>query len=142
MYKVGIQRHFSARHFLVGGDWGAENAAHEHHYLLEWRLGADQTDRHGFVADLTRLEAALDAVLPDFEGTLLNQLPGLAGLNPSVERLARLVSDRLLERLNRPGVAPNLQTSEVRIWESGSAWASWSECLPGPAGEISRDGGP
>jgi len=38
MYTVTITRDFVAQHFLVGGDWGAENQWHSHHYQVEVRL--------------------------------------------------------------------------------------------------------
>jgi 6-pyruvoyltetrahydropterin/6-carboxytetrahydropterin synthase len=31
MYTVTITRDFVAQHFLIGGDWGAENQWHSHH---------------------------------------------------------------------------------------------------------------
>ena len=33
MYTLGIKRDFIARHFLIGGDWGAENLPNSHHYF-------------------------------------------------------------------------------------------------------------
>ena len=38
MYTVTITRDFVAQHFLIGGDWGAENQWHSHHYQVEVRL--------------------------------------------------------------------------------------------------------
>ena len=39
MYTLAVQRDFVAQHFLIGGDWGAENDWHSHHYRLEDRAG-------------------------------------------------------------------------------------------------------
>jgi 6-pyruvoyltetrahydropterin/6-carboxytetrahydropterin synthase len=38
MYTVAVKRDFVAQHFLVGGDWGAENQKHSHHYEVELQL--------------------------------------------------------------------------------------------------------
>ena len=35
MYSVAVKREFVAQHFLIGGDWGAENDWHSHHYQVE-----------------------------------------------------------------------------------------------------------
>ena len=51
-YAVAVRREFAARHFLIGGDWGAENELHEHHYAVEIRLKGRQLDRHGYLIDI------------------------------------------------------------------------------------------
>ncbi|RQW02823.1 MAG: 6-carboxytetrahydropterin synthase, partial [Calditrichaeota bacterium] len=38
MYTVTVIRDFISRHFLIGGDWGAENDLHSHHYKIELML--------------------------------------------------------------------------------------------------------
>ena len=35
MYSLAIRRDFVAQHYLIGGDWGAENQKHSHHYQVE-----------------------------------------------------------------------------------------------------------
>ena len=57
MYTVAVQREFTARHFLVGGDWGDENEPHAHHYVAEVRLEGPDLATHGYLDDLP-LEAA------------------------------------------------------------------------------------
>ena len=45
MYAVAVSRDFVAQHFLIGGDWGAENESHSHHYRVEVGLeGATPVD--------------------------------------------------------------------------------------------------
>ena len=48
MYTLAVQRDFVAQHYLIGGDWGAENFWHSHHYRLEVQLEAD-SDRKSVV---------------------------------------------------------------------------------------------
>src|SRR5918993_508802 len=52
MYTLGIKRNFIARHFLVGGDWGAENLPNSHHYVLELQLTGKELDQHGYLVDI------------------------------------------------------------------------------------------
>lgn len=121
MYTLGLQREFSARHYLVGGDWGAENQLHPHAYRLEVRLYGDELDTHGFLVDLVQLERSMEVVLGRIRDRTLNDLPEFSGLNPSLEHLARIVCLALERDLPRGG----LLGLEVRIWEDSSAWASY-----------------
>jgi 6-pyruvoyl-tetrahydropterin synthase len=59
-YAVAVRREFTARHFLIGGEWGAENDLHEHHYAVEFRLKGRQLDRHGYLIDIDAVTAALE----------------------------------------------------------------------------------
>ena len=38
MYTVSVKQDLIAQHYLIGGDWGAENEPHSHHYEVEVRL--------------------------------------------------------------------------------------------------------
>ena len=35
MYQLAVTRDFVAQHYLIGGDWGAENSRHSHAYRIE-----------------------------------------------------------------------------------------------------------
>ncbi len=124
-YQLCLQRDFEASHFLIGGDWGAENQVHSHAYRLEWILEGEDLDEHGYLVDLTNVEQHLEAVLAGYRNHLLNDLPGFVGVNPSLERFCRILSDLLGARLEGEG----LQAHVVRLWESETAWASFRQAL-------------
>ncbi len=84
MYTVAVKRDFVAQHFLIGGDWGAENNLHSHHYALELRLEGDRLDRHGYLVDIVEIEHALTELVNHYRDHTLNDLPEFAGLNPSI----------------------------------------------------------
>ena len=86
MYSLGVRREFSARHYLVGGDWGDENIEHSHRYRMELVLEAKSLDRHGFLVDIVEVERHLGEVAAEFQGKTLNTLAAFAGINPSIER--------------------------------------------------------
>jgi 6-pyruvoyltetrahydropterin/6-carboxytetrahydropterin synthase len=121
MYTLGVQRSFTAYHYLVGGDWGAENQRHAHDYKLELRLDASSLDQHGYCVDIVQVEEALDAFVQAHAGATLNDLPPFAGLNPSIEHFCRIAA----EALRTPVAAPNLTALSVRIWENDIAWAEY-----------------
>ena len=125
MYTLAVRRDFVAQHFLIGGDWGAENQWHSHHYVLELQLEGDTLDRHGYLVDIVNVEAALEEVVAHYKDKTLNELPEFAGLNPSIEHFSRIVCQRLAERVR----ADNLTAVAVRIWENDIAWTSYRLAL-------------
>ncbi len=122
MYSVAVKRNFIAQHFLVGGDWGAENQRHSHHYQLELQLDGSELDQHGYLVDIVEVEQALEGLCARYRDQLLNELPEFSGLNPSLEHFARILCQALHARLS----PPNLRTLTVRLWENEIAWAAYS----------------
>lgn len=125
MYSLGVRRLFTARHYLIGGDWGEENIEHPHHYRLELILEAETLDRHGFLVDIVEVEGHLDEVVAGFQGKVLNRLPTFAGLNPSIERLASVLHAAFKGRFAHLQLA----ALAVTIWEDDIAWTSYRESL-------------
>ena len=125
MYSLGVRRTFSARHFLIGGDWGEENLEHSHRYRLELVLEAQTLDRHGFLVDIVEVEDHLDEVTAEFQDKTLNSLPAFADLNPSIERLAAVLHAAFRQRLAHLQLA----ALAVTVWEDDIAWTSYRETL-------------
>src|SRR5712692_553754 len=122
MYTVTVTRDFVAQHFLVGGDWGAENQWHSHHYQVEVRLEGATLDQHGYLVDIV---TNLEALVSYFRDKTLNETPEFTGLNPSIEHFARIVCQTLAERIK----APTLEAITVRMWEHEHAWAAYRKEL-------------
>ncbi len=120
-YTVAVQRTFVAQHYLVGGDWGAENQKHSHHYTLEVQLDGDRLDRHGYLVDIVDIERHLNALVDEYRDQTLNDRPEFAGLNPSIEHFARLLCQRLVARIQ----ADTLTAVVVKLWENEIAWAAY-----------------
>ena len=125
MYSVAVQRKFVAQHFLIGGDWGAENQKHSHAYAIELILSGDRLDQHGYLVDIVDIEHHLDGLVAYYRDRTLNELPEFAGLNPSIEHFARIVCATLAARLK----ANTLTTMTVKLWETDIAWASYTLAL-------------
>jgi 6-pyruvoyltetrahydropterin/6-carboxytetrahydropterin synthase len=121
MYTVAVQRDFIAQHYLIGGDWGAENQLHSHHYTLELQLHGDELDEHGYLVDIVVVEEQLAAAVNSLRDQTLNDLPEFAGINPSIEHLARILATALSARIQ----AANLHSLTVQVWENEIAWASY-----------------
>ena len=121
MYTLAVKRDFVAQHFLIGGDWGAENEWHSHHYALEVQLQGEKLDQHGYLVDIVDVEAHLDAIVAHYRDKTLNELPEFAGLNPSIEHFTRIICTTLAERIQ----TEQLARVRVVIWENEIAWAAF-----------------
>ena len=122
MYTLGVRRDFIARHYLIGGDWGAENLPNSHRYVLELQLEGPQLDSHGYLCDIVDVDTSLEQTLRLFREKMLNDLPEFEGLNPSIEHFARILATSLNERIK----AENIARLRVVLWESDGAWAGYS----------------
>ena len=121
MHKLGVRRDFIARHYLIGGDWGAENFPNSHHYVLELQLMGRELDEHGYLVDIVDVEKNLDEIVNYYREQMLNDKPEFAGLNPSLEHFARILATTLSERIK----ADNITELVVVLWENESAWAAY-----------------
>ena len=122
MYTLGVRRDFIARHFLIGGDWGAENYPNSHHYVLELQLEGKELDQHGYLVDIVDVEKHLDEIVKYYKDQMLNDKPEFAGLNPSIEHFARILATSLSQRIK----AENITALRVVLWENESAWAAFN----------------
>jgi 6-pyruvoyltetrahydropterin/6-carboxytetrahydropterin synthase len=121
MYSVAVKRDFVAQHFLIGGDWGAENDWHSHHYQVEVTLQGPTLDRHGYLVDIVDINTHLEALVTHYRDKTLNDQLEFKGLNPSLEHFARIFCQALSERIQ----APNLSELLVKMWENETTWAAY-----------------
>lgn len=125
MYTVAVKRDFIAQHFLIGGDWGAENEWHSHHYAIEVQLEGDKLDAHGYLVDIVDIEKNLNALVTHYRDQTLNELPEFSGMNPSIEHFSRLLCQALVSRIH----AETLTAVTVKLWENEIAWASFRQVI-------------
>ena len=125
MFRVGIKRQFSCSHYLVG-EFDEESRPHSHIYTVEWSLASEVLDENGFSVDISLLESTLEAILDRVSGKLLNDFPFFQDKQTSVENFAVFLYEQLVGKLEQSAFDFGaIRDSEVRIWESDSAWASY-----------------
>jgi 6-pyruvoyltetrahydropterin/6-carboxytetrahydropterin synthase len=125
-YRLMVRRSFIAQHFLTVPDPGPEGEVHSHEFTVEVEFAAPDLGEYGYVVDIDAVESILDDLEARYADSLLNDLPEFGDRNPSVERFARLFSDRLTAALEDP--TPTRLV--VRMWEDDLAWASYERDLP------------
>jgi 6-pyruvoyltetrahydropterin/6-carboxytetrahydropterin synthase len=126
MYTIAVKRDFVAQHYLIGGDWGAENQKHSHHYQVELQLEGRSLDAHGYLVDIVAIERYLEETIARYRDRTLNDLAAFEGLNPSIEHFTRILADQLNDCIH----APNIETLRVKLWENEIAWASYTHLRP------------
>lgn len=120
MYRLAITRDFTAHHYLIGGDWGAENQLHSHHYRAEVLIRGSELDEHGYLVDIVEVERILNEVIDRFRDRTLNELEAFRSSNPSLERFARMFWMLLSET---PPLSSHRLT--VKLWENETDYASY-----------------
>ena len=118
---LAIWRDLTARHFLIGGDWGPENDLHSHEYRIQIEIQRSRLDEHGFLVDIDALTKDFEKIINTYRGAILNDLDAFHGLNPSIEHLSRIISQQI-----EPVLAPfKLDGYSVKVWEDDIAWTRY-----------------
>jgi 6-pyruvoyl-tetrahydropterin synthase len=132
VFSVTVRDHMMIAHSLRGAVFGPAQRLHGATYVVDATFRRADLDADGIVVDIGRAADALRTVLGELGYRNLDDQPGLAGTNTTTEALARLVADRLAERV-RAGelgaAADALDGLVVTLRESHVAWASYERAL-------------
>lgn len=132
MFSVTVRDHMMVAHSLQGAAFGPAQRLHGATYVVDATFRRDELDADGIVVDIERVVAALHAVLGELTLRNLDDEPELQGMNTTTETLARLVADRLADRVAAGDLgeqARELTGVVVTLHESHVAWASYERAL-------------
>ena len=132
MYSVNVRDHVMIAHSLHGEVFGPAQRLHGATYVVDATFSGEHLDPDGIVVDIGRAGEHLRAVLADLDYRNLDEEPALAGQNTTTEALARLVADRLAERVGAGDLgeaARDLARITVTLHESHVAWAAYERAL-------------
>ena len=116
-----IRDHMMIAHSLRGEVFGPAQRLHGATYVVDATFRRAALDDDSIVVDIGRAAEELRAVLAELDYRNLDEEPSLAGVNTTTEALARLIADRLAERLQ----AIELDGLVVTLHESPVASASY-----------------
>jgi 6-pyruvoyl-tetrahydropterin synthase len=132
MFAVTVRDHVMIAHSLRGEVFGPAQRLHGATYVVDATFRRSQVDADGIVVDIGRATDALRAVLEDLDYRNLDEHSAFAGANSTTEMLAKLIADRLVDRI-RSGelgdAARELEGVAVTLRESHVAWASFERSL-------------
>ena len=112
-------------HSLRGEVFGPAQRLHGATYVVDATFRRASLDADGIVVDIGRATEALREVLGELSYRNLDDEAELAGVNTTTEALAKLVADRLADRVRGAG----LEGITVTLRESHVAWASYERPL-------------
>jgi 6-pyruvoyl-tetrahydropterin synthase len=87
-------------HSLRGDVFGPAQRLHGATYVVDATLRREELDADGIVVDIGRAGEQLRALLAELSYRNLDDEPALRGVNTTTEVLARLVADRLVDRIH------------------------------------------
>lgn len=125
MYMTTVRTDFVAQHYLTVPNPGPEGQLHSHHFRVELEFRGPELNEYDYLVDIDDAQAALVDLADRYTDAILNDLPEFSGHNPSVERFARVVFDRVTER-----VADDTVTGlTVTVWEDDQAAAGYDAAV-------------
>ena len=132
MFSVTVRDHMMIAHSFRGEVFGPAQRLHGATYVVDATFRRPDLDADGIVVDIGRAAEELRAVLAELTYRNLDDEAAFAGINTTTEALARVVADRLADKV-QAGVlgdgARGLDALIVTLHESHVAWASYERTL-------------
>ena len=132
MFSVTVRDHMMIAHSLRGETFGPAQRLHGATYVIDATFRRADLDADGIVVDIGRAAEALRAVVGELGYRNLDDEAVFAGMNTTTEALARVVADRLADRVRDGALgdgARDLDGLVVTLRESHVAWASYERPL-------------
>jgi 6-pyruvoyl-tetrahydropterin synthase len=119
-------------HSLRGEVFGPAQHLHGATYVVDATFRRANLDADGIVVDIGRAATELHGVLDELSYRNLDDDPAFASTNTTTEALARVIADRLADRLQSGALgnaARELDGLVVTLHESHVAWASYERTM-------------
>jgi 6-pyruvoyl-tetrahydropterin synthase len=132
MFSVTVRDHMMIAHSFHGDVFGPAQRLHGATYIVDATFRRAALDADNIVVDIGRAAAELHTVVGELTYRNLDDEVAFAGMNTSTEALARVVADRLAERLHAGAIGEAgraLAGIAVTLRESHVAWASYERTL-------------
>jgi 6-pyruvoyl-tetrahydropterin synthase len=132
VFSVTVRDHMMIAHSLRGETFGPAQGLHGATYVIDATFRREEVDADGIVVDIGRAAEELHVVVSELTYRNLDDEPSLAGVNTTTEALARLIADRLAERVQAGALgdsARELAGIAVTLHESHIASAAYERGL-------------
>ena len=132
MFSVTVRDHMMIAHSFRGEVFGPAQRLHGATYVVDATFKRATLDADGIVVDIGRASEELHEVVGELSYRNLDDEPAFEGMNTSTEALARVIADRLAERVQAGALgetAGELEGLVVTLHESHVAWASYERAL-------------
>ena len=132
MFSITVRDHMMIAHSFRGAGFGPAQRLHGATFVVDATFRRAELDADNVVVDIGRAAQELHAVLGQLTYRNLDDEAAFAGVNTTTEMLARVVADRLAERVLSGALgeaARGLAGITVTLHESHVAWASYERAL-------------
>jgi 6-pyruvoyl-tetrahydropterin synthase len=132
LFSITVRDHIMIAHSFRGEVFGPAQRLHGATFLVDATFRREQLDEDNIVVDIGLATKELGAVTAELNYRNLDDDPEFAGVNTSTEFLAKVIADRLAERVHKGALgegAKGLAGITVTLHESHIAWASYERGL-------------
>jgi len=132
MYAVTVRDHMMVAHSFRGEVFGPAQGLHGATFVVDATFRREDLDADNIVVDIGAAATALRAVLADLSYRNLDEATDFAGINTTTEFLARVIADRLADRIAAGDLgasAVGIAGLQITLHESHVAWASYARVL-------------
>jgi len=132
LFSVTVRDHMMIAHSFRGEVFGPAQRLHGATFIVDATFRRADLDADNIVVDIGRAAQQLNEVVGELTYRNLDDEPAFAGVNTSTEALAKVIADRLAERVHAGALgegARDLAGITVTLHESHIAWASYERTL-------------
>ncbi|MFI9155825.1 6-pyruvoyl trahydropterin synthase family protein [Streptomyces sp. NPDC053367] len=132
MFSITVRDHLMIAHSFRGEVFGPAQRLHGATFLVDATFRREHLDEDNIVVDIGLATRELGEVVAALNYRNLDDEPDFKGVNTSTEFLAKVIADRLAERVHAGALgegAKGLAGLTVTLHESHVAWASYERGL-------------
>ncbi|WP_438489248.1 6-pyruvoyl trahydropterin synthase family protein [Streptomyces sp. S186] len=132
MFSITVRDHLMVAHSFRGAVFGPAQRLHGATFIVDATFRRAELDDDNIVVDIGLATQELGAVVAELNYRNLDDEPAFAGTNTSTEALAKVIADRLADRVHAGNLgagARALAGLTVTLHESHIAWASYERAL-------------
>ncbi|MFD7811628.1 6-pyruvoyl tetrahydropterin synthase family protein [Streptomyces sp. NPDC059785] len=132
MFSITVRDHLMIAHSFRGEVFGPAQRLHGATFLVDATFRRAELDDDNIVVDIGLATQELGSLVSELNYRNLDDEPAFAGVNTSTEFLAKVIADRLADRVHAGALgegARGLAGITVTLHESHVAWASYERAL-------------
>jgi 6-pyruvoyl-tetrahydropterin synthase len=129
LFSVTVRDHIMIAHSFAGDVFGPAQKLHGATFVVDTTFKRPELDADNIVVDIGLASEELRAICGELSYRNLDDAPEFAGINTSTEYLAKVIADRLADRIAAGGFGDGLTGIVVTLHESHIAWASYERSL-------------
>jgi len=132
VFSVTVRDHMMVAHSFRGEVFGPAQRLHGATFVVDATFRREDLDADNIVVDIALAGQELGAVVGELNLRNLDEDPTLSGMNTTTEALAKVIADRLADRVHAGALGEGARTLTgitVTLHESHVAWASYERSL-------------